>query len=130
MLTANKTSPKKLQIMQNKIICIINFKHLNDRVKLCTLHKSMSVLLTIDVYKLETAKFMHSLYHRMPPENFNTYLNAQHSYNTRSISSDGYCLERVSTKSGQLSCTYVGVKIWNKIPLDIKKASKHTFCNH
>ena len=119
--------------MQNKIIGIMNYKHLRDRVKMCTLYKSMNILSIKDVYELETAKFMHSFYHRMLPENFNTYFrssNAQHSYNTRSITSDGYYLERVSTKSGQLSYIYAGVKIWNKVPLDIKKASKHTFCNH
>ena len=131
--SANKTSLKKLQIMQNKIIRMMNFKHLPDRVKMCTLYKSMNILLINDVYELETAKFMHSFYHRMLPENFYTYFrssNAQQSYNTRFITLDGYYLERVSTKNGQLLCIYAGVKIWNKIPLDTKKASKHTFCNH
>ena len=119
--------------MQNKIIRIINFKHLNDRVKMCTLYKSMNILLINDVYELETAKFVHSFYHRMLPENFDTYFrssNAQHSCNTQSITLDGYYLERVATKSGQLSCVYAGVKIRNKIPLDTKKASKHPFYNH
>ena len=114
--------------MQNKIIRIMNFKHLRDRVKMCTLYKSMNILFINNGYELETAKFMHSFYHRMLSENFNTYFrssNAQHSHNTRSITSDGYYLERVSTKSGQLSCIYAGAKIWNKIPLDIKKACKH-----
>ena len=100
---------------------------------MCTLYKSMDILLINDVYELETAEFMHSFYRCMLPENFDTFFrssNAQHSYNTRSITSDGYYQETVSTKSGQLSCIYAGVKIWNKIPLDIKKASKHTFCNH
>ena len=81
-----------------------------------TLYKSMNILLVNDVYDLDTAKFMHSFYHCMLPENFDTYFrssNAQHSYNTRSITSDGYYLERVSRKSGQLSCIYAGVKIWN-----------------
>ena len=80
--------------------------------------------------ELETAKFMHSFYYRMLPENFDIYFrssNAQHSYNTRSITSDGYYLKRVSTKSGQSSCMYAGVKIWNKIPSDIKKASNTLF---
>ena len=78
----------------------------------------MNMLLINDVYKLETAEFMHSFYHRMLPENFDTYFrssNAQHSHNTRFITSDGYYLERVSRKSGQLSCIYAGLKNWNMI---------------
>ena len=80
--------------MQSKIIRIMNFKHLRDRVKMCTLYKSMNILLIHDVYE-ETAKFMHSFYDCMLPENFDSYFrssNAQHSYNTRSITLNGYYL--------------------------------------
>ena len=80
---------------------------------MCTLYKSINILLINDVYEPDTAKFMHSFYHCMLPENSDTYFrssNAKHSYNTRSITSDGCYLERVSTKSGQLSCIYAGEK--------------------
>ena len=119
--------------MQNKIIRIMNFKQLKDKVQMCTLYKSMNILLINDIFELEVARFMHSFYHRMLPENFDNYFKSgstQHSYNTRSITSEGYYLERVVTKSGQLSCIYAGVKIWNKIPLDIKKLSKRSFCRY
>ena len=131
--SANKTSLKKLQSMQNKIIRIMNFKQLKDKVQMCTLYKSMNILLINDIFELEVAKFMHSFYHCMLPENFDNYFKSgstQHSYNTRSITSEGYYLERVVTKSGQLSCIYAGVKIWNKIPLDIKKLFKRSFCRY
>ena len=52
---------------------------------------------------------MHSFYHRMLPENFDNYFKSgstQHSYNTRSITSEGYYLERVVTKSGQQGWKY------------------------
>ena len=89
------------------------------------------ILLINNIYELEIAKFMYSYYHRLLPTNFGNYFksgNTQHSYNTRSIASDGYYLERAITKSGQWSCIYAGVKIWNKISLDIKKLSNHNFC--
>ena len=71
--------------MQNKITRIMNFKHLNGRLKMRTLYKAMTILLINDVYELETPKFTHSFYHRMLRENFDTYFrssNAQHSHNT------------------------------------------------
>ena len=114
---------KKLQIMQNKVICIINFKQVNDKINMCTLYKFMNILLINDIYELKIAKFMYYFYHRMLFEIFDKYFksgNTQHSYNTRSIASDGYYLERAITKNGQLSCTYAEVKTWNKIPLNIK----------
>ena len=91
---------------------------------MCTLYKFMTFLLINDIYELEIAKFMYSFHHRMLPKNFDNYFesgNTQHSHNTISIPSDGYYLERAIMKSGQLSCIYAGVKICNKISLDIKK---------
>ena len=61
--------------MLNKIIRIMNFKRLRDRVQMCTLYKSMNILLINDVYELETAKFMRSFYHRMLPENLNQVMH-------------------------------------------------------
>ena len=89
--------------MQNKIIRGLNFKLLNDRVNMCTLSKSMNILFINDIYELEIAKFMYSFYHRMLPKNFDSYFksgNTQHSFNTRSIASDSYYLERAITKIG------------------------------
>ena len=74
--------------MQNKIIRIMNFKQLKDKVQMCTLYKSMNILLINDIFELEVAKFMHSFCHRMLPENFDYYFKSgstQHSYNTRGV---------------------------------------------
>ena len=104
---ANKTSLKKLQTMQNNIIRIMNFKRLNDRAKICTQYETMNILKVKNIYELEIAKFMHSFFHGLLPENFNNYsksANTQHSHNTRTVASNDYYLERVNTKSGQLSC--------------------------
>ena len=109
----------------------MNFKLVSDRVKMSSYYKTMNLLLINDIYELEIAKFMHSFYHGMHPVNFLNFFKSsktQHSYNTRTTASDGYYLERAYTKRRQLSCTYEGVKIWNKLPLDAKKLSKRIFC--
>ena len=100
--------------MQNKIIRIMNFKHLSDRVKMCTLYKSMNTLLMNDVHELDTAKFVHSFYHCMLPKNFDTYFrssNAQHSYNTRSY----HCRRLLSGKSFYKEWAVVMHLCWRKI---------------
>ena len=97
----------------------MNFKLVSDRVKMSLYYKTMNLLVINDIYELEIEKFMHSFYHCMLPVNFYNFFKSaktQHSYNTRTTASDGYCLERAYTKRGQLSCTYEGVKIWNKLP--------------
>ena len=79
--------------MQNKIICIMNFKLVSDRGKMSSYYKTMNLLLINDIYELEIAKFMHSFYHGMLPVNFHNFFKSAktpHSYNTRTTASDGY----------------------------------------
>ena len=58
---------------------------------------------------------MYSFFYRMLPKNlipsYFKFGNTQHLYNIRSLASDGYYLEKAVTKSGQLTCSYTGVKI-------------------
>ena len=46
---------RKLQIMQNKIICIMDFKFLKDCVKMISMYKSMKILQIQDIYELKMA---------------------------------------------------------------------------
>ena len=124
----------KIQVIQNKIIRIINFKCLNDRVKMNKLYKSMNIGLLqikdIPVYELEMSKFMHSYYHKKLPEVFNNYFKSadkHHNHVTRSISKKNYFLQRMNCQCRQSSCFFTGTKIWNHIPLETKLLSKFTF---
>ena len=54
----NKKLTNKVQLLQNKIFKITNFKSLEDRTKMRTLYKSMHILQFKDVFELEIAKFM------------------------------------------------------------------------
>ena len=64
---------EKIQVMQNNIIRIINFKFVKDRINMSLLYKSMKILKVKDIYELEIAKFMHSYYHCKLPETFDNY---------------------------------------------------------
>ena len=79
---------QKVQLAQNKILSIINFKCLKDRVKASTLYKEMKILQIKDIFEIEVAKFMHSFHHGNLPCIFDNYYKSvatQHNHNTRSI---------------------------------------------
>ena len=110
----NKTILHKLQVAQNKIICNINFKSINDCIKMNN-YSSMSLLKVNDIYQLD----------------FNHYFKSaknHHSYTTKSISNQNYYLERLNFHCSQTSCNFTGVKLWNKIPFELKNLSKPLFC--
>ena len=121
---------RKLEVMQNKIIRIINLKCLRDRVNMSEFYKATSILQLNDIFKLEMGKFVHSFYHQNLPNNFKNYFssaNTQRSYTTRSLTSKNYFIERVNTKHGQSTCAYIGAKIWNNIPSEMKNMSRYGF---
>ena len=60
---SGETLLQKVQVAQNKILRIINFKCLKDRVKMLTLYKDMKILQVKDTFEIEVAKFMHSFRH-------------------------------------------------------------------
>ena len=84
--SACQTYLEKIQVMQNNIIRIINFKFVKDRINMSLLYKSMKILKVKAIYELEIAKFMHLYYHCKLPENFDNYFkNASNhlKYNQR-----------------------------------------------
>ena len=96
---------RKLEVIQNKIVRIINFKYLRDSVNMSELYKAASILQLNDIFKLEMVKFVHSFYHQNLPDNFKNYFssaNTQPSYATRSLTNKNYLIERVNTKYGAI----------------------------
>ena len=121
---------QKVQATQNKILRIINFKCLKDRVKISTSYKVMKILQVKDIFEIEVAEFMHLFHHGNLPCIFDSYYKSvatQHNHNTRSNANKNYYLQRMHSQSGQCTINYVGVTIWNKIPLSVKLHSKHLF---
>ena len=68
-----QTSLEKIQVLQNNIIRIMNFKFVKDKAKMCVLFKFMKILKVKEVFELEIAKFMYSHYHSKLPQNFDNY---------------------------------------------------------
>ena len=82
---SRKTLLQKVQVTQNKILGIINFRCLKDRVKMSTLYKDMKILQVKDIFKIEVTKFMHSFHHSNLPCVFDSYYKSvatQHNHNT------------------------------------------------
>ena len=71
--STNKTLLNKFQVMQNKILLIIDYKRLKDRIKMNSLFKSMNILKIKDIYELEMAKLMYLYYHHKLTLNFDQY---------------------------------------------------------
>ena len=55
------------------------------------------------------------------------YLSLQHHHITRSISNKNLYLQRMKTHRGLTFFSYNGIKIWNKITINIKLLSKYSF---
>jgi len=90
--------------MQNNILRIKNFKFIRDKVKLCTLYKSIKILKVKDIYELEIAMPMHSFHNNLLPENFENYFQSSSNYHdhyTRSIAKNNFYLKRTNTRCGK-----------------------------
>ena len=84
-------------------------------------------LLTItDLYRFEVSK----LFYRIHYKSFNLcraetekmiLLDDLHTYNTRRKLKCNYFLPRVQTTQAQSFIQFLGAKIWNQIPAEIKK---------
>ena len=72
---------------------------------------------------------MHDVYNNVTPSKISnllvTFTSEIHTYNTRSISSEMYHVKYSRTKQRRCSFSRIGVKVWNCIPLKIRKLSKN-----
>ena len=61
--------------------------------------------------------------------NRDTYklLDDTHSYHTRRKQSKNYFIPRVKTTQPQNSLTYIGPKVWNQTPLNVKNMKHFKF---
>ena len=51
-----------------------------------------------------------------------------HSYSTRYASGDNYSLTRFKNTISQRSIRYVGPKLWNELPSDLKNYAQNNIC--
>ena len=71
--SVSETEIKPIQILQNKVLRIINKSTWKDRVTINALHKSLNILKIADIYNFEVSKFMYLYHTQSLPEIFDPY---------------------------------------------------------
>ena len=92
--------------------------------------KSMDLLKTEDIYKLEMAKFMYRLNKNQLPIAFSSYftrIDSMHSYNLRSTRSKVYYSKSTNSRQYKSWITHAGVELWSGISSPLKELSFKTF---
>ena len=117
-----------LQLSQNKAMRAITKQRWSDRIT--PIYRRLQVLKINDLYKLETAKFMHQFSDKSLPASFEKYFTRTtfiHCHSTRTSERNDYFLPHFSTTRLQRSIRFSGVKLWNSIPCKFKNISLKKF---
>lgn len=119
--TAKPTALRKLQTMQNKIIRYMT--HSPESSNIFLQYNALEILTVDELYIQEVAKFMYRSQNSTLPASFDEYFqNINHGHNTRSSSNHNLSTPRPRTELGKISLKYVGTKIWNDLPPNIRNA--------
>lgn len=128
--SASKTTLKPIQILQNKVLRLMNKTTWKDHTENNVLYQKFELLKVDDIYRLELGKFMYLYQTKALPKVFETYfldLTQAHNHNTRAKSNNNYFLPSIKTNSGKNSIRFHGVQLWNKLPVTLKHYSFHCF---
>ena len=128
--SATDTALKPIQVLQNKVLRIMNKITRRDRVTNHSLYLSDKILKIADVFKLNLGKYMFKYHLRALPEIFNNYflfLEQIHNYDTRNKCNQNYFLNTIRTNSGKCSIKFCGAKLWTQIPSNLKSFPFHSF---
>ena len=117
-----------LQLSQNKAMRAITKQRWSDRIT--PIYRRLQVLKINDLYKLETAKFMHQFSDKALPASFEKYFTLTtfiHCHSTRTPERNDYFLPHFSATRLQHSIRFSGVKLWNSIRCKFKNLSLKKF---
>ena len=119
-----------LNKLQKKSVKIITNSSIRTHSK--PLFLDLKLLKLEDIYKFEMAKLMHRIHYKLfnissSESNKLVMLDQTHSYNTRQKNQKNYFLNRVRTTKSQKSIQYIGAKIWNQLPKEIKQINSFKF---
>ena len=98
--------------------------------RITPIYRRQQVLKINDLYKLETAKFMHQFSNKSLPSSFEKYFTRTtfvHCHSTRTSKRNDYFLPHFSTTCLQRSIRFSEVKLWNSIPSKFKNLSLKEF---
>ena len=99
-------------------------------LRITPIYRRLQVLKINDLYKLETAKFMHQFSDKSLPASFEKYFSRTtfvHCHSTRTSERNDYFLPHFSTSRLQRSIRFYGLKIWKLIPYKFKNLSLKRF---
>ena len=126
----SQSSKSSIQILQNKVLRIINKTSWKDKIMNNSLYYKYKFLKIDVIYNYEVGKFMYLHDIKALPQIFENYflsLDLAHSYNTRSKSNKNYFLDFERTNSGKNSLKFKGVQLWNKMLSKLKSFSFFRF---
>ena len=115
---------KPIRILQNKALRLLSNAHYRSSAN--PLYFRNKVLKFDDLLFLETAKLMYKIDRCQNPTTLNHYFKKTknvHSFNTCSTVHQQYYPPKFKTNRLQRSLAYRGVKIWNKLPPEIKSTT-------
>ena len=128
--STTQTNIKRLQVIQNR--AIRNMTKASRYFRLDNNYLNLRILKVQEIFKLETAQFMHQHFNNRLPTYFSFFfheISTAHNYRTRNVVRNNYSTVMYRSAVGQRSINYLGPKIWNTLPLGYKNVSKITFKN-
>ena len=119
----------KLLKLQKRVLRLIYFSDYKTHDVPLFIHSNN---LPVNMFFLKSIMdIMHDVYNNVTPSKISnllvTFTSEIHTYNTRSISSEMYRVKYSKKKQRRCSFSRIGVKVWNCIPLKIRKLSKNNF---
>ena len=125
----NKSILEPLKCNVHKVIRVVDFAAYTAHSD--PIFKRLRLLNCDKLYKLETAKFMFQINNETNSTTLGHHFlktKSLHRYNTRQSSSLGFSLQVISTNFKRNFLTFDGIKIWNSLPLNLKKANNKIYC--
>ena len=121
----NITLSKRLQVVSNKLLKILfslsPFHSTNQ------LHQGLDILQVKDAYKANVLKFVFLCLHNTPLSMFNDYYQRRRNLHERNLRDLNVLHEPEGYSAIALSSTKInGAKLWNNLPLEIRKLGEVT----
>ena len=119
----------KVQVQQNFILKIMT-KTSFFKTRLSPIYRQLNFLNLSSIFELEVIKFVYKFKNKTLPILFYNYFRSAsqtHSYPTRFALDLNWTVMPCNKTSTQRSICYEGNKIWNKLPIEVKKNYCLTF---
>ena len=121
----NKTLSKRLQVVSNKLLKILF--SLSPFYSTNQLHQGLDILQVKDAYKANVLKFVFLCLHNTPLSMFNDYYQRRRNLHERNLRDLNVLHVPEGYSAIALSSTKInGAKLWNNLPLEIRKLGEVT----